>query len=86
MLQILVEKVKPSTHGGIFALKWKILATRLANFNHNIGDILDHMNDTYLEIIRSGGKHDDMIMYLFNSLLSSKNEIFNAYIQRTKAN
>ena len=44
------------------------------------------MNDTYLEITRSGGKHDDMIMDLFNSLLSFKNETFNAYIQRTKDN
>lgn len=44
------------------------------------------MNDTYLEIIRSGGKYEDMIMDLFNSLLSYKNEIFNAYIQRTKDN
>ena len=44
------------------------------------------MNDTYLEIVRSGGKHENMIMYLFNSLLSFKNETFNAYIQRTKDN
>ena len=48
--------------------------------------MLDHMNNTYLEIVRSGSKHEDMIMDLFNSLLSSKNEIFNAYIQRTKDN
>ena len=86
MLQILVEKVKPSTRGGIFALKNIIRTKILVNFNHNIGDILDHMNDTYLEIIRSGGKHEGMIMDLFNALLLSKNEIFNAYIQRTKDN
>ena len=86
MLQILVEKVKPSTRVGIIALKDKIRASRLANFNHNVCDMLDHMNDTYLEIVRSGGKHDDMIMDLFTSLLSSKNEIFNSYIQRSKDN
>jgi hypothetical protein len=86
MLQILVEKVKPSTRVGIIALKDKIRACRLANFNHNVSDMLDHMNDTYLEIVRSGGKHDDMIMDLFTSLLSSKNEIFNSYIQRSKDN
>ena len=44
------------------------------------------MDNTYLEIVRSGDKHEDMIMDLFNSLLSSQNEIFNAYIQRTKDN
>ena len=86
MLQILVEKVKPSTRVGIIALKDKIRASHLANFNHNVSDMLDHMNDTYLEIVRSGGKHDDMIMDLFTSLLSSKNEIFNSYIQRSKDN
>jgi hypothetical protein len=86
MLQILVEKVKPSTRVGIIALKDKIRAARLANFNHNVCDMLDHMNDTYLEIVCSGGKHEDMIMDLFTSLLSSKNEIFNSYIQRTKDN
>ena len=86
MLQILVEKVKPSTRVGIIALKDKIRASRLANFNHNVCDMLDHMNDTYLEIVRSGGKHEDMVMDLFTSLLSSKNEIFNSYIQRTKDN
>ena len=86
MLQILVEKMKPSTRVGIFALKDKFHATGLVNFNHNIGDILDHMNDTYLEIARSGGKHENMSMDLFNSLLPSKNAIFNAYIQSTKDN
>ena len=72
--------MKPSTRVGIFALKDKIRATRSVNYNHNIGDMLDHMNATYLEIVRIGGKHEDMIMNLFNSLMSSKNEIFNAYI------
>ena len=39
MLQILVEKVEPSTPVGIFALKDKNRATGLVNFNHNVGDV-----------------------------------------------
>ena len=46
--------------------------------------MLDHMNDTYLEIVKSGGSHEDYIMDLFNDLLLSKNNIFNDYIQRSK--
>ena len=52
MLQILVERVKSSASMGIITLKDRIRATRLANFNHNVGDIVDHMNDTYLKIGR----------------------------------
>ena len=39
MLQILVEKMKPSTRVGIFALKDKIRTIGLVNFNHNVGDV-----------------------------------------------
>ena len=48
MLQLLVEKVKPSTRVGIIDLKDKIRAAKLANFSHSVSDMLDHMNDTYL--------------------------------------
>jgi hypothetical protein len=84
MLQLLVEKVKPSTRVGRVALKDKIRNSKLANFNHNVCDMLDHMNDNYLEIIKSGGSHEDMVMDLYNALLSSKNEVFNRFIQRSK--
>ena len=84
MLQILVEKVKPSTRVGRVALKDKIRNSKLANFNHNVCDMLDHMNDNYNEIIRSGGSHEDMVMDLFSALLTSKNNIFNQFIQRSK--
>ena len=84
MLQILVEKVKPSTRVGRVALKDKIRNSKLANFNHNVCDMLDHMNDNYNEIIRSGGSHEDMVMDLFSALLTSKNDIFNQFIQRSK--
>ena len=69
MLQILVEKVKPSTRVGIFALKDKIRATRSVNSKHNIGGMLDHINDTYYDIVRSVGNYKEMIMNIFNSLL-----------------
>jgi hypothetical protein len=84
MLQILVEKVKPSTRVGRVALKDKIRNSKLANFNHNVCDMLDHMNDNYNEIIRSGGSHEDMVMDLYSALLTSKNDIFNSFIQRSK--
>jgi hypothetical protein len=84
MLQILVEKVKPSTRVGRVALKDKIRNSKLANFNHNVCDMLDHMNDNYNEIIKSGGSHEDMVMDLFSALLTSKNDIFNQFIQRSK--
>jgi hypothetical protein len=84
MLQILVEKVKPSTRVGRVALKDKIRNSKLANFSHNVCDMLDHMNDNYNEIVRSGGSHEDMVMDLFSALLTSKNDIFNQFIQRIK--
>ena len=84
MLQILCEKVKPSTRVGRVALKDKIRNSKLANFNHNVCDMLDHMNDNYNEIIRSGGSHEDMVMDLYSALLTSKNDIFSQFIQRSK--
>jgi hypothetical protein len=42
------------------------------------------MNDNYNEIVRSGGSHEDMVMDLYSALLTSKNNIFNQFIQRSK--
>ena len=46
--------------------------------------MLDHMSDTYTEILKSGGSHEDYIMDLYSALLSTKNEVFKSFIQRSK--
>jgi hypothetical protein len=84
MLQILVTKVKPSTRVGLTDLKDKIRSAKLANFSENVADMLDHMNDIYLEILKSSGSHEDFLMDIFTALLTSKNEVFKAFIQRSK--
>jgi len=84
MLQPNVEKVTPSTRVGIIDLKDKVRAAKFSNFGHSVSHMLDHMNDTYLEITKSGGSYENFIMDLFNALLSSRNIIFNDCIQRTK--
>jgi hypothetical protein len=84
MLQILVTKVKPSTRVGLTDLKDKIRSAKLANFSENVADMLDHMNDIYLEILKSSGSHEDFLMDIFNALLTSKNEVFKSFIQRSK--
>jgi hypothetical protein len=84
MLQILVTKVKPSTRVGLTDLKDKIRSAKLTNFSDNVADMLDHMNETYLEILKSSGSHEDFLMDIFNALLTSKNDVFKAFIQRSK--
>ena len=84
MLQILVTKVKPSTRVGLTDLKDKIRSAKLSNFSENVADMLDNMGDNYIEILKSSGSHEDYLMDLFNALLSTKNDVFKAFIQRQK--
>ena len=39
------------------------------------------MENAYDTIITNNGSHDDYIIHLFNSLLSTKNSVFKDYIQ-----
>jgi hypothetical protein len=84
MLQILVTKVKPSTRVGLTDLKDKIRSAKLSSFSENVADMLDHMGDNYLEILKSSGSHEDYLMDLFTALLSTKNDVFKSFIQRQK--
>jgi hypothetical protein len=84
MLQIIMEKVKPSTRVGVEDLKDLLSECRLANYNHDVGKMLDQMETTYNEILRSNSTHQDYLRDVFRALLSGKNDIFTQYIQREK--
>ena len=84
MLQICIEKVNPSTRVGVSQLKESLRSIKAATFGHNVRDLTDKMDSTYRDIIQRGSTHDDYVMDLFNALLTCKNSIFNAYIQREK--
>jgi hypothetical protein len=84
MLQILIEKCKPSTRVGVSTLKTKIRAAKLANFGYNVGDMLDAMDTLRQQIEELGGSHDDIIMDMFNALETSNNDAFATHVQNLK--
>ena len=85
MLQILVEQVNPTHMVGISTLKEKIRAVALPQFNHNVNDMLTHQSNLYQEILQLGKTHDDIIFDTFKSLLTTKNEEFENYVNGLKS-
>jgi hypothetical protein len=84
MLQILVEKVNPTTRVGVVNLKDKIRNCKLANFGHNVRDMLDNIISLNDEIEERGFTHDDLVYDIFQALLSGNNEAFSSFVQRKK--
>jgi len=84
ILFLLMESVNPNTRVGVSDLKAKIRTTRMEAFEHNVSDMLDEIESSYNQITELGYKHDDIVMDTFDSILSSKNQIFRDLIQRTK--
>ena len=84
MLQILVTKVKPNTRVVVTDLKDKLCSAKLSGHNNIVINLLDHMNDTYQDILKIGGSHEDYVIDFFNVLLTTKNEEFSLFIQQKK--
>ena len=84
ILQILISSINSSTRVGVSDLKTSIRTTQLNQFQYNIVDMCDKIMTDYEMINEQGGRHDDIILDLFNSLLSGKYEIFNRFIERSK--
>ena len=84
MLQILVSGINPSTRVGVSDLKSLIQSTRLVQFHYNVVDMCDSIMSNYELIGKRGGKHDDIILDIYDALLSGKNEVFNRFVERSK--
>ena len=84
MLQILIFSVNPSTRVGISDLNINIRTTKFNKFQYNIVDMCDRIMVDYEMVNERGDRHDDIVFDLFNSLLSSKHEIFSRFIERSK--
>ena len=77
MLQILISGVNPSTRVGVSNLKSLICSTKLVHFQFNVVDMCDYIMANYELIVERGGCHDDIVLDLYNALLSGKNDAFN---------
>ena len=84
MLYLLVSTLSPSTRVDVTEFKNEIQNVRLDKYDQNLKEILDNMQDNYCHIADLDQTHQDNMMHLFDALLSSRNDIFNAYIQRKK--
>ena len=84
MLFLIVSSINPSTRVGVSDLKSNLRSAKLVNFQHNVTDLTDKMLADYQLIMEKKGKHDDMVLDVFDALLSGKNEIFSSFIQRRK--
>ena len=84
MLQLLIEKVSPTTMSTISTLKEKLRNAKLANFNFSVVDMLDHMMGLNDLIIQQGGTHDDLLLDMFRALETHRNEGFSRAVERAK--
>ena len=84
MIYLLIKSVNPDTRVGVHDLKRKIQAARLSAHGHNVKAMLDDMAQNYRQILEADQTHDDFLYNLFDALLSSKNSVFNNYIQHEK--
>ena len=84
MLRILISSVNHSTHVGVSDLKSNIRTTKLNQFQYNVVDMCNKIMIDYEMINERGGKYDDIVLDLINSLLSGNNEIFKRFIERSK--
>ena len=86
MLQILISGVNPSTRVGVSDLKSLIRFARLIQFQYNVVDMCDSIMSNYELIGKCGGRHDDIILDLYDALLLGKNDVFNCFVERGKDN
>ena len=61
-----------------------ISKAKLAGYGNDVNSMLNAKEKSFDTIIDNNGTHDDFMIHLFNSLLSSKSRIFCDYIQGFK--
>ena len=84
MLHILIAGVNPSTRVGVSDLKSIIRSTKLVQFQYNVVEMCDSIITNYEIIEERGGRHEDIVLDLFDALLSGKNDIFNRFVERSR--
>ena len=84
MLHILIAGVNPSTRVGVSDLKSIIRSTKLVQFQYNVVEMCDSIITNYEMIEERGGRHEDIVLDLFDALLSGKNDIFNRFVERSR--
>ena len=84
MLQILIEEINPTTCARVPDFKKSIQNCKLSIFGNNGEDMIDNMDYNYQEIVTHNHTHYNYTMYLFNALLTSKNEVFRSMVQCKK--
>ena len=84
MTNLLFKSINPDTRIGVSNLKDEIEKSTLANFGHNVKDLLDDMSSNYSIIINKVELHEDYVSHIFRDLLSGPNSTFNCFIKMTK--
>ena len=84
MLYLIVSSVNPSTRVGVSDLKTNLRQARLVQFKYIVPDLCDKMMADYQMILDRQKTHDDILLDLFEALLSGKNEVFTRFVQRRK--
>ena len=74
ILQILISSFNPSTRVGVSDLNLGIRTTKLNRFQNNFVDICENIIADYEMINERGGRDNDIVLDLFNSLLSGKHK------------
>ena len=77
MLFILISGVNPLTRVGVSHLKSLIRSTKMTQFQFNAVDMCDNIMANFEMIYERGGRHDDIMLDLYDALLFGKNDVFN---------
>ena len=79
-----IEIISPTTIVGVQKLKDKLNNTSLNAYQHNVVDMLEDMETTYLKIIGEDATFDDYVYALFKALETTKNQAFLSYVSQEK--
>ena len=73
MLYLIISAVKPSTRVGVSDLRVNTRQACLVQFQFNVPDLCDKIMSDYKPILDRNKTHDDIVLDLFEALLSGKN-------------
>ena len=73
LLKLIFLEVNPATKVSLQSHKTIISSAKLGGYRNNVSTKLNAMENAYDTIISNQGSHDDCIMHIFSSLLSTKN-------------
>ena len=76
MTYLILNEVQPDTAVDISGLKYGLGSVNSAKFNHNIKDMLDHIQSLYEEILENNTAHENTILHTFRALTTCSNPGF----------